>query len=216
MFSGAVAGQVDENQIFRAAAFGQGQGRATQVFPGGHWSVAKVIAMVHQTDLAEGAEAAGEHVGDVVGFAQEHALLAVAAEGQGVQLNRRGRGGHVAQCLFEQAALGQQAEFEGVGQQLAIGITHTLAIDPGAAEHGTVGQHQSAASRIRVAVELTNVETAVCKVQATLATEAPVVEVTDVMAAVGTDQLALAIERTFLELPQPDIAVSVFVAALAV
>ena len=172
--------------------------------------------MVHQADLAKGAEAAGEHVADVIGFAQEHALLAVTAEGQGVQLDRRGRGRHVGQCIVEQAALGQQAEFEGVGQQLAIGIAHALAIDPGTALHRAIGQHQGAAPRVTVAVELADVEAAVGQVQSTLAGEAPVAELADVMAAVGADQLALAVQRAFLELTEPDIAVGVLVAALAV
>ena len=116
MFTGAVAGQVDENQVFGAAAFSQGHGGAAHVFPGGHRAIDEVVAMVHQADLAKGAEAAGEHVGDVVGFAQEHALLAIAAEGQGVQLDGRSRGRHIAECVLQQAALGQQAEFEAVGE----------------------------------------------------------------------------------------------------
>jgi hypothetical protein len=72
--------------------------------------------MVDQADLAKGAETAGKHVTDVIGLAQEHALLAVATQGQGVQLDRRGRGRYVGQCVGEQAALGQLAELERVGQ----------------------------------------------------------------------------------------------------
>ncbi|MNF73965.1 hypothetical protein D3C84_559850 [compost metagenome] len=89
MFAGAVAGQVDEDQVFRATALGQGKRGAAQVFPGGHRPVAEVVAMIDQADLAVGAEAAGEHVADVVGLTQEHALLAITAQCQAVQLDRR-------------------------------------------------------------------------------------------------------------------------------
>jgi hypothetical protein len=58
--------------------------------------------MVDQANLAKRTETAGEHVGNVIGFAQENALLAVATEGQGVELDCRGRGRHVAQCVIEQ------------------------------------------------------------------------------------------------------------------
>ncbi len=172
--------------------------------------------MVDQTDLAMGAETRIEHVGDIVGFAQEHALLAVAAEGQGVQLDRRRGGRNRRQCLIKQTALSEQAEFESVGQQFAVGITHALAVDPGAAHDTAVGEHQCAAPRITVVVESTDIKAAIGQVQATLTAEAPVAERTDVMATVGTDQFALAGQRAFLELAQPDVAVGVFVAALAV
>ncbi|MNX84071.1 hypothetical protein D3C86_1158540 [compost metagenome] len=116
VFTGAVAGQVDENQVFRTAAFGQRQGSAAQVFPGSHRAVGEVVTMVHQADLAKGAKTGGEHVGDVVGFAQKHALLAITPQGQRIQLHRRRRVWNVGQRCVEQAALGQQAELQGVGQ----------------------------------------------------------------------------------------------------
>ncbi|MNV78145.1 hypothetical protein D3C71_1716180 [compost metagenome] len=84
-----MAGQVDEQQVFRAAAFGQGQGGAAQVLAGGHRPVTEVFAMIDQADLAVGAEAAGEHVADVVGLTQEYALFAITAQCQAVQLDRR-------------------------------------------------------------------------------------------------------------------------------
>ncbi|MNN04157.1 hypothetical protein D3C81_1168740 [compost metagenome] len=84
MFGGAVTGQVDEQQVFRAAAFGQRLRGTTQVLAGGHRPVAEVVTVVDQADLAISAKARVEHVSDVVGFAQEHALFAVAAEGQRV------------------------------------------------------------------------------------------------------------------------------------
>ncbi|MNG03942.1 hypothetical protein D3C84_870440 [compost metagenome] len=117
--------------------------------------------MVHQADLAKRTETAGEHVADVIGFTQEHALLAVTADSQGVQLDRRGRSRHIGQRVFEQAALCQQSEFKAVGQQLAVGIAYSLTIGPRAALHGAIGQHQRAASLIIVAVELADVEAAI-------------------------------------------------------
>ncbi|MNV99278.1 hypothetical protein D3C71_1946220 [compost metagenome] len=84
---GAVAGQVDENQVFRTAALSQGLGGARQVFPGSHRPVGEVVAVVDQTELPLGTETAGQHLADEVGFAQEHALLAITGQGQAVQFD---------------------------------------------------------------------------------------------------------------------------------
>jgi hypothetical protein len=53
----AVAGQVDEHQVFRAAALGQGAGGAGEVLAGGHGAVGHVVAVVDQGHLATGAKA---------------------------------------------------------------------------------------------------------------------------------------------------------------
>src|SRR5450830_94873 len=193
MFMGAMAGQVDEDQVFRPAALGQGLGGAAQVLAGGHRAIAKVVAMVHQADLAIGAEAGGEHLVDVIGLAHEDALLAVAGQHQAVEFDGRSRGRHGGQGFFQQRALGQQAKLQQIGQQLAVGIADPLAVGPGAALHAAVAQGQM-----------------------TVAVEAPLAELTTVMAAVDADQLALAVEHAFLEFTDPDIAIGVFVAALAI
>ncbi|CRM68493.1 hypothetical protein [Pseudomonas sp. 22 E 5] len=172
--------------------------------------------MVDQADLPARAEARGKHVADVIGFAQEHALFAIAGQYQGVQLDgRRGRW-HGGEGGIEQAALGQYADLQWVGQQLAIGVAHAHAVDPGAGLHGAVGEHQGAFALIAVAVETADIETAVGEVQAAFAAEAPFAELAHVVAAVHADQLAFAAERAFLELADPHVAVGVFITALAV
>src|SRR5450830_258604 len=216
MFMGAMAGQVDEDQVFRPAALGQGLGGAAQVLAGGHRAIAKVVAMVHQADLAIGAEAGGEHLVDVIGLAHEDALLAVAGQHQAVEFDGRSRGRHGGQGFFQQRALGQQAELQQIGQQLAVGIADPLAVGPGAALHAAVGQGQAATTVVGVAGEFADIDAAVAQGQMALAVEAPLAELTAIVAAVDADQLALAVEHAFLEFTDPDIAIGVFVAALAI
>ncbi|MOA55799.1 hypothetical protein D3C78_1796520 [compost metagenome] len=86
---GAVAGQVNENEIFRTAAFGQGLGGALKVFPGGHRPIGKMVAVVDQAYLPLGTEPAEQHLADEVGFAQENALLAIAGQRQAVEFDIR-------------------------------------------------------------------------------------------------------------------------------
>ncbi|MDT4842631.1 hypothetical protein FQZ97_765430 [compost metagenome] len=84
MATRAVAGQVDKDQVLRSAAIGQRLYRTGQAFAGGQWAIGDMVAVVGQGDAAAGGEAFAEQLGDVVGLAQKHALLAVAGQGQGV------------------------------------------------------------------------------------------------------------------------------------
>ena len=84
MLMGAMAGHVNEHQVFRSGPFGQGLHRAAQAFAGGQGAVGDMVAVVDQAHLPARAEAGGEQVADVIGLAQEHALLAVARQHQRV------------------------------------------------------------------------------------------------------------------------------------
>jgi len=216
VFVGAVAGQVDEHQVFRPAAFGQGLHRAAQAFTGGQGAVGDMVAVVDQANLSTGTEAGGEQVADVIGFAQEHALLTVAGQCEGIQLDGGGGGGHGGKGGIQQAALGQYAGLQRIGEQLAVGVPHAHAVDPGAGLHGAIGEHQRATALVVVAVEAANIETAIGEVQATFAAEAPIAELADVVAAIHADQFALAAQGAFLELADPHVAVGIFIATLAV
>ena len=216
MFVGAVAGQVDKHQVFGAGALGQGLHGTAQAFAGRHRAVGDMVAVVDQADLPAGAETAGQQVADIVGLAQEHALLAVAGHHQGVQLDRRGGRRHGGEGAIEQAALGQYPDLQGIGQQLAVGIAYAQAIGPGPGLHRAIGEHQGALPVIAVVVEATDVEAAIAEVQTPFTGKAPVTELPDVMAAVHAGQFAFAAEGAFAEFAGPHIAVGVFVAALAV
>ena len=124
--AGAVAGQVDEDQVFRPAAFGQGAHGAGQAFPGSQRAVAEVVAVVDQANHATSGETLAEQVAGVIGLAQEHALAAIAAQAQGMSSLARRRGRDLAQFFVEQATLGQQADFQSVGQGLAGGVADAL------------------------------------------------------------------------------------------
>ena len=93
MLGGTVAGQVDKDQVFLAAAFGQGLNAAAQAGAGGQRAIRQVVAVVDQGDTAVGGEALLQQVADVVGLAHKYALLAIAGQGQGVEFDGWGRGG---------------------------------------------------------------------------------------------------------------------------
>ena len=88
-----MAGQVDKDQVFLAAAFGQSLDAATEAGAGGQRAIRQVVAVVDQGDTAVGCEALVQQVADVVGFAHKYALLAIAGQGQGVEFDGWGRGG---------------------------------------------------------------------------------------------------------------------------
>ncbi|MNH29461.1 hypothetical protein D3C79_896930 [compost metagenome] len=110
----AMAGQVDEQQVFGAATLGQGLRRPGKVLAGGQRAVIQMVAVIDQRDLAYRAKAALEQVADIVGFAQKHALLAVAGKGQAVQFDFRRRGRHFGQGLFQQATLIEQGQLQWI------------------------------------------------------------------------------------------------------
>ena len=109
-----MAGEVDEHQVFGAAALCQGGGGAGQVLACGHGACGHVVAVVDQRDLATRAKAHLEHVADVVGFAQEYALLAIAGHYQAIQLDRWRRAWYPSQCLVQQPALVEQSQVQWV------------------------------------------------------------------------------------------------------
>ncbi len=88
----AVAGEIEKDQVFFTAAFGQRANRSGQVLPGRQRAVGQMVAVVDQAYLAMGGEALGEQLLYVIGFAHEHVLPAIARHGQRIKvLGRAGR-----------------------------------------------------------------------------------------------------------------------------
>ncbi|MNC18206.1 hypothetical protein D3C75_661030 [compost metagenome] len=210
-----MAGEVDEHQVFGATALGQGAGGAGKVFTRGHGAGGHVIAVVDQGHLATGAKAHLEHVADVVGFAHEHALLAIAAHHQAVQLDWWRRLRYPGQRFVQQTALVEQRQVQRVGQQLAVLVPYAHAVAPGAAFDLAIGHDQPALAVVGIVEEATDVLAAVGQLQAALARQAPVGEGALVVAAIAAQQFAFADQRAVLEFADPHITIGVFVAATA-
>ncbi|MNP00097.1 hypothetical protein D3C76_918810 [compost metagenome] len=211
----AVAGQVDEHQVLWPAAFGQGARSTGEAFAGSHGAGGHLVTMIDQGDLAVGAKTDLEHVADIVGFAQEHALLAIAGHHQAVELNGRLGQRDPGQCFFEQPSLIEQGEVERVGQQLAMLVAHAHAVDPVAALDLAIGQDQPTIAVVRVVGEPADVLAAIGQQQRAVAGQAPVDEAALVVAAIAAEQLAFADQRAILEFADPDVAVGVLEAAPA-
>ncbi|MNH07251.1 hypothetical protein D3C79_666410 [compost metagenome] len=81
-----MAGQVDEHQVFGAAALGQGARSPGQVFAGCQGPVLQMVTVIDQLDLTDSTEAALEQAADIIDFAQEYALIAITGQGQAIQL----------------------------------------------------------------------------------------------------------------------------------
>src|SRR5690606_10199896 len=77
MVDRAVTGQIDEDQVFRAATFGQPGNRAREVFARGQRPVSEMVAVVDEAYLTAGGEAVGQEIVDIADLAQKHALLAI-------------------------------------------------------------------------------------------------------------------------------------------
>ncbi len=161
MILSAVAGQVNEHQVFRAGALGECLHRAGDGFTRRHRPVIHVIAMIDQADLPDGTEARLEQIAHVVRLAHEHALLAVATHDQRVQLGGGCRRRHCCQCLVQQRTLDQQPGFKWIRQQFAFGITDPLAVGPDAALLLAIGGNQHAVALVGVIGELADVAAAI-------------------------------------------------------
>src|SRR5690606_11149149 len=210
----AVAGEVHEQQVFRAAAFGQCLDGPCQVLAGGQRPVSEVVAMVDQADLAVGGKALGQQPRDVVGLTEEHALLAVTGKGQAVQLGGRGRSGQGGDGPVEQRALFQQGDLQRVRQRLAIFVVGAPALVPGATLQGAIAQGQLPLPIETTLPELAHIAATIGEVQAALAVIAPVLEPAAAVAAVAVHVLASASQPAFLEAADPGIAFGILVAAL--
>ena len=211
-----MAGEVNEDQVFRAAALSQCLDAAAQAGAGGHWAGGQVIAVVDQGQPAMSRKAGLQQVADVIRLAHEHALFAVTGDRQGVEFDGRGRGGKLCDGLIQQAALLQQTKRQRIGKGLALRVANQPASLPCATLYRAVGQRQGAFTVVVAIGEVALVHTAVGQLQAAFAMVAPVAELALVVAVVGAAVLAFAGQTALAKASAPDVAVGTLVAALAV